>query len=204
MTGAARGLGLTLAHSFVEAGAHVRCLDVLPEPTQPLWDETASLARSRGLTLEYHSLDSTSEPSTRNVFQHIFASAPADAPVRGLYIAAGINHRSTAVDYTVEDLRKVMDVNFTGTFLSAQAFAREYFKLHGEGTGVLAAGQGASVVFTGSMSGHVANKGSLISVYNASKAAVITLAKTLAMEWTRKGIRVNVRRAVVGARRGHG
>ena len=100
-----------------------------------------------------------------------------------------------AIDYTPDQIRKVIDVNLTGSFLCAQAFAKEYMNrnptpprsyagLTGEG--------GASIVMTGSMSGHIANFGLHCAAYNASKAGVNQLAKNFAMEWGKQGIRVNV------------
>jgi NAD(P)-dependent dehydrogenase (short-subunit alcohol dehydrogenase family) len=90
--------------------------------------------------------------------------------VKGLYVAAGINQLKAALDYTPEDFRKIIDVNLTGTFFCAQAFAKEWFERNPNGSGQ--AGQGASIVLTGSMSGHVANAGLLCTSYNASKAGV--------------------------------
>ena len=156
------------------------------------------------MSLEYHRLDITSEDDTASLFAQLFKDAPADAPVRGLYVSAGINLVVPAEEYTAAQFRKVMDINVTGTFLSAQAFAREYFKHHGGDGTVLRAGEGGSVVFTGSMSGHVANKDMFCAPYNASKAGVNQLVKNLAMEWSKRGIRVNVSDHLLLCAVGHG
>lgn len=80
-----------------------------------------------------------------------------------------------------------MDVNYTGVFMTATAAARQMDKYRSRG----------SICLVASMSGIVANKGLLSSVYNSSKAAVIQLARNLAMEWGQikpdgtGGIRVN-------------
>ena len=76
--------------------------------------------------------------------------------------------------------RKVMEVNVTGVFLSCQA----------QGRAMLVHGQG-SIVNIASMSASIVNRGLLQVHYNASKAAVVHLTKSLAMEWAGRGIRVN-------------
>ena len=108
----------------------------------------------------------------------------------------------------------MMDINYTGTFLCAQGFAREYIARHpGEAPSAsnprngenedgipgvepataLAAEGAASIVMVGSMSARVANFKVDCTAYNPSKAAVCQLARSLAQEWGIKGIRVNVR-----------
>jgi NAD(P)-dependent dehydrogenase (short-subunit alcohol dehydrogenase family) len=79
-----------------------------------------------------------------------------------------------------EQWRRVIDVNLTGVFLSSQA----------EGRAMLAHGRGA-IVNIASMSGSIVNRGLLQAHYNASKAGVVHLSKSLAMEWVGRGIRVN-------------
>jgi NAD(P)-dependent dehydrogenase (short-subunit alcohol dehydrogenase family) len=81
----------------------------------------------------------------------------------------------------------MLDVNYIGVFLAARACARQMFKYKIQG----------SMCLIASMSGTIANKGFIAPVYNSSKAAVIQLARNLAMEWGRVrpdgsgGIRVN-------------
>jgi len=74
----------------------------------------------------------------------------------------------------------VIDVDLGGVFKSCQA----------EGRALLANGGGA-IVNIASMSGTIVNRGLLQAHYNASKAAVIHLSKSLAMEWAGRGVRVN-------------
>jgi D-arabinitol 2-dehydrogenase len=81
----------------------------------------------------------------------------------------------------------MMEVNYTGVLLSARACARQMMKYRIQG----------SICLIASMSGTIANRGFIAPVYNSSKAAVVQLARSLAMEWGRKnpdgsgGIRVN-------------
>ncbi len=74
----------------------------------------------------------------------------------------------------------MIDVNLTGMFLSCQAEARAMLR-HGRG----------SIVNIASMSGSIVNRGLLQAHYNTSKAGVVHLTKSLAMEWVGRGIRVN-------------
>jgi D-arabinitol 2-dehydrogenase len=93
----------------------------------------------------------------------------------------------SALDYPVEEIEKMLSVNYTGVFLSARACARQMYKYKIQG----------SMCLVASMSGSIANKGFISPVYNSSKAAVVQLARNLAMEWGRiqpdgsGGIRVN-------------
>lgn len=105
----------------------------------------------------------------------------------GVIAAAGIQQLTPAMEYTEEDVAKMLAVNYTGVMMTAAAAARQMFKYKCHG----------SICLIASMSGLVANKGLLSPVYNSSKAAVIQLSRNLAMEWSpiRKdgsgGIRVN-------------
>ena len=210
MTGGGRGLGLTIVKSLLEQGASVVALDLLPEPSQPEWSSCDSLAKSKKLLLEYKTLDVTNGQQVSTTFQEIFKSNRKHEPVRGLFTAAGIQLVLSALKYTPEQFRKLVDVNLTGSFLCAQAFAKEFIKKNptpeptysklstattqtpGVGEEGLAELGGASIVMTGSMSGSISNFGLECVAYNASKAGVLSLGRTMAMEWGKKGIRVNV------------
>lgn len=105
----------------------------------------------------------------------------------GLIAAAGIVQVTPATEYTVDNVSRVLETNYTGLFMSATAAAREMMRYGCRG----------SICLVASMSGIIANKGMKSPVYNSSKAAVIQLARSLAMEWTAiqpdgcGGIRVN-------------
>lgn len=77
--------------------------------------------------------------------------------------------------------RRLIDVNVTGSFLVAQACGRQ----------MIQAQTGGFIIFIASMSGSIVNYPQEQCCYNASKAAVIQLGKSLAAEWARHGIRVN-------------
>jgi NAD(P)-dependent dehydrogenase (short-subunit alcohol dehydrogenase family) len=88
-------------------------------------------------------------------------------------IATAIQQVTPALDYSSADIAKMMLVNYTGVFLSARACARQMHKYKIQG----------SMCLIASMSGTIANRGFIAPVYNSSKAAVVQLAKNLAMEW---------------------
>jgi NAD(P)-dependent dehydrogenase (short-subunit alcohol dehydrogenase family) len=114
------------------------------------------------------------------------AAAGAAAEVRAvgaldvLVNNAGIVHNAPATEMTAEDWRRVIDVNLTGAFTTAQAFGRD----------MVAAGRG-SVICISSMCGTVPVWPQPQAAYNASKAGVDLLAKSLAAEWAASGVRVN-------------
>ncbi|RAL12590.1 short-chain dehydrogenase [Aspergillus homomorphus CBS 101889] len=105
----------------------------------------------------------------------------------GVIVAAGINHVANALDYSDSDIQRIIDTNYKGVFYSATAAGRQMLEHKTRG----------SILLIASMSGLIANKGMNSSIYNSSKAAVIQLGRSLAMEWAkvdpqgRGGIRVN-------------
>jgi NAD(P)-dependent dehydrogenase (short-subunit alcohol dehydrogenase family) len=93
---------------------------------------------------------------------------------------AGIANAHPAETMAREQWQRMLDINLTGIFLSCQAEAA-----------VMLPRKRGAIVNIASMSGSIVNRGLLQAHYNASKAAVIHLTKSLAMEWCERGIRVN-------------
>ncbi|KAF9878148.1 hypothetical protein CkaCkLH20_04186 [Colletotrichum karsti] len=184
VTGGAQGLGLSLAEALVEAGGKVYCLDQQESPHEDFAKAMERVVPEWGGTLRYRQANVVDTDGLDEVISGI---ALKNERLDGVIAAAGINQITPAIDYTVEDINKMMAVNYTGVFMTAQSAARQMikYKCHG------------SICLIASMSGFVANHGMLSPVYNSSKAAVIQLARNLAMEWSpmRKdgsgGIRVN-------------
>ncbi|CAO1605573.1 hypothetical protein XANCAGTX0491_009084 [Xanthoria calcicola] len=178
VTGGGRGLGLTMAEALIEAGATVHCLDWLEEP-----DDEFGAAQKRanpdfGGSLHYNRIDVRDSDNLDSVIGGIAAKYQR---LDGLIAAAGIQQVTAATEYKVEDVTKMMEINYTGVFMTAAAVARRMMEYGCKG----------SMVLVASISGFVANKGLISPVYNSSKAAVIQCARNLAMEWGPKGIRVN-------------
>jgi NAD(P)-dependent dehydrogenase (short-subunit alcohol dehydrogenase family) len=88
-----------------------------------------------------------------------------------------ISGESDACDYPVDTFRRILDVNTTGTFLTVRAAIREMHSAEVAGSIVLV------TILVTSMSGHVGNKGVDTLAYNASKAAVHQLGRSVAAEW---------------------
>lgn len=102
-------------------------------------------------------------------------------PVHHLLCFAGTVSCAPSSEASVEEWRKVLDINTTGNFIMAQAVGKR----------MIAAKTGGSVVFVASISGHRVAFPQPQAAYNVSKAGVIMLKNSLAAEWAVHGIRVN-------------
>ncbi|KAL2862259.1 putative short chain dehydrogenase/oxidoreductase [Aspergillus lucknowensis] len=178
ITGGGRGLGLAMAEALLEAGAKVYCLDRLETPHPDFQAAKEHAENNYGGSLHYRRIDIRNAREVNDLFSNIAAE---NSRLDGLIAAAGINHLQAALEHSLDKLHEVMDINYNGVFHSATAAARQMFNYQQKG----------SILLIASMSGLIANKGMTSPVYNSSKAAVIQLARSLAMEWGRHGIRVN-------------
>ena len=170
VTGGAQGIGWACADALAEAGAAVTIAD---RDAAALDQAVAALA-AKGHRVAAATLDVTDAAA-------VTALADRLGAVDVLVNNAGIARSETAAeDVADEHWRNVLDVNLNGTFWCARAFGRH----------MLAAGRG-SIVNIGSMSGVIVNRPQPQSYYNASKAAVHQLTRSLAAEWAARGVRVN-------------
>ena len=174
VTGGAQGIGLAVAEALVEAGALVTIGDLAPDAIETA---RATLA-AKGYAVAGVVLDVTDSSAVDRVAA---ALVEQHGRVDILVNNAGIARSETAAE-TVADEHwlNVLDVNLNGSFWCARAFGRH----------MLAAGSG-SIINVGSMSGFIVNRPQPQSYYNASKAAVHQLTKSLAAEWAPRGVRVN-------------
>jgi NAD(P)-dependent dehydrogenase (short-subunit alcohol dehydrogenase family) len=174
ITGGARGIGLAAARSLAAEGADIALLDLL----DTVEESARSIADDYGVRTYGQRLDVTDQDATNAAFDAI--AEQLSAP-QILLTAAGIEINGDSVDVTAAQWRKVIDVNLTGTFFAAQSFGR----------GLLKADLPGSAVLISSMSGEIVNVPQWAASYNASKAAVAHLAKSLSVEWAASDIRVN-------------
>ena len=174
VTGGASGIGLAIVEALAEAGAVVTIAD-LAEP--PIAAARARMA-AKGYQVEGVIMDVTDSARVTAVADDLAARAER---VDILVNNAGIARSETnAEDVTDEHWLNVLDVNLNGAFWCSRAFGRH----------MLAQGSGA-IVNIGSMSGFIVNRPQGQSYYNASKAAVHHLTRSLAAEWAPRGVRVN-------------
>ena len=101
--------------------------------------------------------------------------------IDALFCFVGIVGCVESLSMPIPQWRKIVDVNATGSFICAQAAARR----------MVTQGNGGSITFIASISGHRANYPQSQAAYNVSKAAVLMLKSCLAAEWARYGIRTN-------------
>jgi len=174
VTGAGQGIGLATAAALAEAGATVVIAD---RDAKVAAAGRAQLA-ANGYDADVEVVDVTDSRGVTDLADRLVARY---GRVEVLVNNAGIARSETPAEtVTDEHWLNVLDVNLNGTFWCCRAFGKH----------MLTAGSG-SIVNIGSMSGFIVNKPQAQSYYNASKAAVHHLTKSLAAEWGARGIRVN-------------
>lgn len=174
ITGGSGGIGLATARRLLAAGSRVAVLDLSPEVVERTAAE---------LNEEYPGVvcgtpcNVTDDDSVASCLDQV---VDALGPLTGLVTAAGVRQTAApAVDLDLGVWDTTFDVNVKGTFVAAREAARR----------MIAAGMPGSVVTVASVTGISARVNQ--AAYCASKAAVIHLTKSLAVEWAPHGIRVN-------------
>ena len=174
ITGGERGIGLELAIGFAKAGADIVIAGLMDTEFENAIKQIEEQGRKCYCFLTDVSKEEEVSQLVKNtleIFQRI------DILVNN----AGINKLSPAEEMPLEIWKKIIDVNFTGTFL----MCREV------GSVMIQQGNG-NIINIASMSGLIVNPlPQQQCAYNSSKAGVIMLTKCLANEWAQKGIRVN-------------
>ena len=173
VTGAASGIGRAIALGIAAFGANVACFD----RPGPGLEKVTEDVRSAGVQAIAVAGDVTDAHALADGIQRTQEEL---GPLALAVNSAGIANAAPAEDMSAEQWQRVIDVNVTGVFLSCQA----------EGRAMLSNGTG-SIVNIASMSGTIVNRGLAQAHYNASKASVIHLSRSLAMEWSARGLRVN-------------
>jgi NAD(P)-dependent dehydrogenase (short-subunit alcohol dehydrogenase family) len=174
VTGAGSGIGQRIAVGLAEAGASVGCFDLATSAGLPETIKKIEALGRRALALPG---DVT---QADNLATAIATLEKELGPLSVCGNCAGIANATAAEEMPLAQWQRMFDINVTGIFLSCQAEAR-----------VMLPRKQGSIFNIASMSGTIVNRGLLQAHYNASKAAVIHLSKSLAMEWSASGIRVN-------------
>jgi NAD(P)-dependent dehydrogenase (short-subunit alcohol dehydrogenase family) len=169
VTGGAQGIGRRTAESLAERGYRLAIIDL----HQPV--ETVMAIEANGREVTGHAGDVTDEATVDRFVQEVFdCYGCADVLVNN----AGISLISAAEHTTLDDYRRVIEVNLIAPFLLAKSFGQK----------MLDAGSGSII--------NVASVAGLLGIsdraaYNASKHGLIGLTRTLAAEWGGRGVRVN-------------
>ena len=174
VTGGGQAIGLACVQALAEVGARV----VIADRDARIAAEGQSAMRTAGFAAEIVDMDVTDSKRVEAVAQELTAR---HGGVDILVNNAGIARSDTPAENVADEhWRNVIDVNLNGLFWCCRSFGRS----------MLARGRG-SIVNVGSMSGFIVNRPQPQSYYNASKAAVHHLTRSLAAEWGARGVRVN-------------
>ncbi|THW96427.1 NAD(P)-binding protein [Aureobasidium pullulans] len=185
VTGGARGLGLVMAQALVVSGADVAIVDLNKEEAEKQAKELVKVFKDenpgadRVPKVTGHYCDVSDEASVEGVLSDVINQ---HGKIDNLVTSAGFTENFDAIKYPIDRVRKLWGVNVDGTYLFATGVARHLMDRKAPG----------SIVFIGSMSGSIVNVPQPQAPYNASKAAVRHLGRSLAVEWAHANIRVNV------------
>ncbi len=171
VVGGTSGIGRAIAHGFAQAGA-----DVIP--TSRRAEQVENTAREIE-EFGRHSLRLTSDVADRASLEHVLnESVRAFGKVDILVNSAGQTKRAPTISFLEEDWNAIIDTNLTGTLRACQVFGKHMLER-----------ESGSIINIASLSTFVALNE--VAAYSASKAAVGSLTKSLAVEWSRLGVRVN-------------
>ena len=171
-TGGGQGIGQVVALGLARAGARVAVMN------RGNVQDTVRLIEAEGGTAMGVQADVTSEEQVDAALEKILAAyGRLDIVVNN----AGICMHQSTLEMTPADFRRVIDVNLAGPFIVSRAAGRI----------MIERGIRGSIINIASMSGSIVNIPQWQCSYNASKAGLIHLTKSLAMEWVDYGIRVN-------------
>jgi 3-oxoacyl-[acyl-carrier protein] reductase len=171
VTGAARGLGRLIAETFAASGAKVMCIDVNTD----VLDATVAAIRAAGGAAEAFACDVTDSSRVNEVVDDL---VKRHGRLDILVNNAGITRDGMLVRMKDDQWDSVLAINLRGTFLFTRAAARPMMK-----------GRGGRIINMASVSGLMGNAGQ--ANYSASKAGVIGLTRTVAMELAGRDITVN-------------
>ena len=167
VTGGASGIGAATVREMVKEGASVLIADLNDDLGNELAEELNNVV--------YCNTDIVSEEDVKNMVKE---AVQAFGRLDILFNCAGINITEKRDRITMDNVKRIIDINLIGTILSSK-YALEVFKNNRSG----------NIINTASIMGHVGQIRNL--AYTAAKAGVINMTKTLALENAKYNIRVN-------------
>ncbi len=171
VVGGTSGIGLAIAKGMAEAGA-----DVVPTSRRAdMVEAAAAEIEQRGRRAIRVSSDVSDRASLQRVLDE---TVSAFGKVDILVNSAGRTKRAPTLEFSEEDWNDIIDTNLTGTLRACQVFGRHMLER-----------ESGSIINIASLSTFVALYE--VAAYSASKAAVASLTKSLAVEWGPRGVRVN-------------
>ena len=171
VTGGAGGIGIEICKSLLDAGSKVIIADINNKKSKKL------LTKIKNKNIEYYKLDSTSEKNIKSLSRFILKKYKR---LDVLVNCIGICFNKEAEKVKKKEWDKVINININSMFYVCKEFGKIFIKQK-KGT----------IVNIGSNSGLIVDKPQPQASYNASKAAVHQLTKSLACEWSKYNIRVN-------------
>jgi NAD(P)-dependent dehydrogenase (short-subunit alcohol dehydrogenase family) len=173
VTGAGRGIGKELALALAEAGCDVALLGLHRENLEAVATEIRRLGR-QGIAIQ-------ADVSRKEQIDRAFARTAEEFGRLDICVNnAGISIQKPVEEMPEEDWDRIMDINLKGVFLCSQAAAR-----------IMIPQRSGSIINIASISGTAVNVPQKQAVYNTSKAGVIMLSRSMAVEWAEYGVRVN-------------
>lgn len=172
VTGGGRGIGQVVACGLAQAGAEVVII------SRSGAEKTVEMIAQSGGSAYDLRADVTDENQVEKVLAEI---EKRSGKVDVLFNNAGICIHKDTLSATIQEWREVIDTNLTGEYMMARAVGRM----------MIEKGIKGSIINMASMSGSIVNIPQWQASYNASKAGVIHMTKSLAVEWAQYGIRVN-------------